>query len=178
MSRIDPVDAEVCSADQRTLFETVEEKMGSVPNVLKTLGHSTAALDAYLKLSAAQEKSAFTAAERELLSLAISAENSCKYCVSAHSAIASQLKLSEEQIKAAMSGRAGDVRMEAALRLAKTLAAERGWVGDDALQSARKAGLKDGEVMDIVLAVTANTLTNYANHLADTDIDFPPVDLP
>lgn len=178
MSRIAPVDVQSANTDQRTLFDTVEQKMGKVPNVLKTLGHSPAALESYLALSATQQKSVFTAEERELLSLAISAENRCSYCVSAHSAISSGLNMSERTIEAAMSGKSEEPRIQAALALAQSITANRGWVDDEKLSEAKAAGLDAAAIMDIVLAVTANTLTNYANHLAQTEVDFPPVDLP
>lgn len=178
MPRITPADLDHANDKQKPLFDAVTKKMGQVPNVLKTLGHSPAALDAYLKLSAAQEESSFSAAERELLALAISAENQCSYCVSAHSAISSQLKLDEQTIEAAMSGKADDPKMQGALSLAKAITAKKGWVDDETLSEAKAAGLDATSIMDVVLAVAANTLTNYANHLAETDIDFPLVDLP
>lgn len=177
MPRISPVDPSLASDEQRPLFDSIEKKMGRLPNVLKTLGHSPAALDAYIKLSAVQDASSFSAKERELLALAISAENDCQYCVSAHSAIASQMRVSPEAAAQAMSGQAEDPKLQAAITLAKALTANRGWVDDDALASVKSAGLSDQSIMDVVLAVTVNTLTNYANHLADTEVDFPVVEL-
>ena len=35
----------------------------------------------------------------------------------------------------------------------------------------------DAEVMEIVVHVALNTLTNYVNEVAQTEIDFPEVDL-
>ena len=37
----------------------------------------------------------------------------------------------------------------------------------------KAAGYDDAEVMEIVAHVALNTLTNYVNEVAKTDIDFP-----
>ena len=54
---------------------------------------------------------------------------------------------------------------------------QRGVLSDDDLKSAAAAGLDDGLVIEIVANVALNTLTNYTNHIAGTDIDFPVVSL-
>ncbi len=35
------------------------------------------------------------------------------------------------------------------------------------------AGLDDGHIMEVIGNVAHNTLTNYTNHIAQTEIDFP-----
>jgi alkylhydroperoxidase family enzyme len=39
----------------------------------------------------------------------------------------------------------------------------------------RVAGYDDAEIVEIVLHVVLNTLTNYVNEVAKTEIDFPVV---
>jgi hypothetical protein len=39
----------------------------------------------------------------------------------------------------------------------------------------RAVGFGDAEIIEIVLHVALNTLTNYVNEVAETDIDFPKV---
>jgi hypothetical protein len=39
----------------------------------------------------------------------------------------------------------------------------------------RATGFGDAEIIEIVLHVAINTLTNYVNEVAETDIDFPKV---
>jgi alkylhydroperoxidase family enzyme len=52
---------------------------------------------------------------------------------------------------------------------------KRGHVNDEALQNVRAAGYSDAELVEIVLHVALNTLTNYVNEVAKTDVDFPVV---
>jgi alkylhydroperoxidase family enzyme len=61
--------------------------------------------------------------------------------------------------------------------LALLLVNERGRISDETLASARSAGLSDAEIIEIVANVALNVLTNFANNLAETEIDFPVVEL-
>ena len=49
----------------------------------------------------------------------------------------------------------------------------RGHVSDADVSEVKRAGYDDAEVMEIVAHVALNTLTNYVNEVAKTDIDFP-----
>jgi alkylhydroperoxidase family enzyme len=72
----------------------------------------------------------------------------------------------------------GDDPFERALAsFAKAIVRRRGHISDEEMESARKAGINDGLVMEIVANVALNTLTNYANEVAYTEIDFPVVEV-
>jgi alkylhydroperoxidase family enzyme len=46
-------------------------------------------------------------------------------------------------------------------------------VSDDDVQSVRQVGYTDGEIAEIVASVALNIFTNYFNHVAETEVDFP-----
>jgi alkylhydroperoxidase family enzyme len=46
-------------------------------------------------------------------------------------------------------------------------------VADADLAAARNAGLTEADIVETVAQVVANIFTNYLNHVARTDIDFP-----
>ena len=50
---------------------------------------------------------------------------------------------------------------------------ERGHVTDADVAAVKAAGFNNAEVIEIVLHVALNTLTNYVNEVAKTEIDFP-----
>jgi alkylhydroperoxidase family enzyme len=50
-------------------------------------------------------------------------------------------------------------------------------VGYVALAQARKAGITDAEIVEIIGHVALNVFTNYLNNVSDTEIDFPVVAL-
>ena len=114
---------------------------------------------------------------RSSLALLVAQRSECGYCVSAHTAVGKMVGLSADEISASREGRASDDRDAAALRLADSILETKGGVSDDDLSAARDAGLSDGEILEIATNVIANLFTNYVNRLANTDIDFPVVDL-
>ena len=64
---------------------------------------------------------------------------------------------------------------DAALRFATKVVAARGNVTETDVQAVKEAGYDDAQVIEIVLHVALNTLTNYVNNVARTEIDFPVV---
>jgi alkylhydroperoxidase family enzyme len=50
-------------------------------------------------------------------------------------------------------------------------------VSDADLSTARQAGVTDAEIAEVVGVVSLNLFTNYFNHVADPQIDFPVVQL-
>ncbi|MGC3972532.1 MAG: carboxymuconolactone decarboxylase family protein [Pirellulales bacterium] len=176
-ARIQPV--EVASAEGRTqeLFGQIQKRLGKVPNMMKTMAHSPALLEGYLALSNALAQGVLPAQVREQLSLAVSQENDCEYCVSAHSMLGKLAGLKPDQLVAARRGQADDEKTQALLSFALDVVDNRGDVSDEALEAVKDAGASDAEVAEIVGFVALNTLTNYFNQLAQTEIDFPRVSL-
>ncbi|MDJ0950354.1 MAG: carboxymuconolactone decarboxylase family protein [Alphaproteobacteria bacterium] len=175
MSRLTPVDPAVAAGKTKTLLDAVQKKLGAVPNLLRVLGNSPAALQAYLGLSETLGGSSLDAKTRELIALTVAGANDCDYCASAHSAIGKSLGLEPSALTAGLEGRSADPKTQAALRFAKVLVEKRGWASEEDLAAVRAAGHGEGEIVEIVAAVALNIFTNYTNHVADTEIDFPVV---
>jgi alkylhydroperoxidase family enzyme len=57
------------------------------------------------------------------------------------------------------------------------VALERGHILDADLNAVKAAGYSQAEIVEIILHVALNTLTNYINEVAQTEIDFPKVDV-
>lgn len=176
MSRLSIPTVDAAPAASRPLLDAVNQKLGTVPNLMKLLGQSPAALEGYLSLSGALDKGRLDVKLRESLALALAEVNGCDYCLAAHTYIGKNLvKLSDEQIALARDGHAADARHDAALRFAQQVTRERGRVEDADIAALRAAGFDDGETIEIVLHVALNVLTNYVNNVARTDVDFPRV---
>jgi uncharacterized peroxidase-related enzyme len=176
MSRLSIPAVTDAPAASKPLLDAVHKKLGVVPNLMKLLGQSPAALEGYLSLSGALEKGALNVGLRESLALAVAEFNGCDYCLAAHSYLGKNLaNLNDDQIAQARVGNAADGRNGAALRFAQRVAAARGSVQDADLAALRNAGFSDAETVEIVLHVALNVLTNYVNNVAQTDLDFPRV---
>lgn len=177
MSRLAiPASIEAAPAAARPSLEAVKKQLGSVPNLFRLVANSPAALEGYLGLNGALGKGQLDARTRERIALAVAEQNRCDYCLSAHSYLGSNLaKLDDAEIAANRAGGSNDARAAAAVRFATRIVRERGHVTDGDLEAVKAAGYDDAQVLEIVLHVALNTLTNYVNSVAATDIDFPVV---
>ncbi|HXV09342.1 MAG TPA: carboxymuconolactone decarboxylase family protein [Burkholderiales bacterium] len=166
-------------AASRPLLEAVHKQLGVVPNLMKVLSSSPAALGGYLNLNGALSKGVLGAKTGERIALAVAGINRCGYCLAAHTYLGKNVaKLDDAEISANRNGTSSDARASAAVHFAVRIAQARGHVTDADVQAVRRAGFGDAEIMEIVVHVALNTLTNYVNLVAQTEIDFPAVDLP
>lgn len=172
MSRINPVDRNV-NSKTRELLGAVEKKMGMVPNLISTMAQSPAVAQAYLGFSQSLAGGSLPAPLREQISLAVGEANQCNYCVSAHCFLGSKAGLSESDLLDARHGTAADEKANAALSFARKIVEDRGHVSNEDVEDVRLAGYNDGEIAEIVANVALNIFTNYFNHVAETEIDFP-----
>jgi uncharacterized peroxidase-related enzyme len=173
MQRISPIDPQTATGAAKDLMETARRDMGMVPNILRAMAHSPATLESYLGFKSAMAKSSLDAKTREAIALAVSEENGCRYCVSAHGAKGRTLGMSSEQVEDARRGRATERRTELALRFALELVRERGQASQETLDTLQAEGFGEAALAEIVALVALNTFSNYFNHVARTEIDFP-----
>lgn len=175
MSRLPtPASIETSPAASQPLLQAVKKQIGTVPNLFRLVGTSPAALEGYLGLNGALAKGALEAPTRERIALAVAQINDCGYCLSAHSFMGKNLaKLSDAEIAANRHGGSLDPKADAAVRFAVRVVSQRGHVGDDEVRSVREAGYSEAEIVELVLHVALNTLTNYVNSVATTVVDFP-----
>ena len=175
MSRIPAIDPATATGKQKTLLDAVQKKLGLVPNLMRTLANSPAALDGYLALSGALAAGVLDAKVREQLALTVAEANLCDYCLSAHTAIGGMVGLSKDDIQSARLASAANAKTNAILKLARSIVVNRGEISATELQTARSAGVTDAEIVETTVNVALNILTNYTNHVAQTVVDFPPV---
>jgi uncharacterized peroxidase-related enzyme len=177
MSRIPtPATIEAAPAASRPMLEAVKKQLGVAPNLFRVVSNSPAALEGYLGLFGALNKGTLPAPTRERIALAVAEINGCNYCLSAHTYLGKNIaKLDDAEMTANRNGASNDPKADAAVRFAAKVVRERGHVGDDDVRAVKLAGYDDAQIVEIVLHVALNTLTNYVNEVAKTDIDFPVV---
>jgi uncharacterized peroxidase-related enzyme len=177
MARIQPLNRNNASAPVAATLDAVKAKIGVVPNLFTTFANAPAALNGYLAFSEALTHGRLTPAQRESLALAIGQANSCQYCLSAHTLLGKGAGLNPAAIREARDGYADDPVTDALVKLAVKIVQQGGVLDDEELAEARSAGVDDGLIVEVIAHVALNTLTNYLNHIAATDIDFPVVPL-
>jgi uncharacterized peroxidase-related enzyme len=177
MPRISPVNPETADADTNATLDAIKAKIGMVPNLYATFAHAPVVLNGFLGLSDALSKGALTAGQREIVALATAQANQCHYCLSAHTLLGKNAGLSPEAIAAARHGKAADRQDNAVAALAARLVEAHGSVSDADVAAARDGGLDDARIVEVIAHVALNVMTNFTNNVAQTDIDFPVVDL-
>jgi uncharacterized peroxidase-related enzyme len=125
----------------------------------------------YLEAGRLNRRGKLSAVERELVAVTTAAFNGCEYCLKAHTRAAQAFGASAAEAASAQDARAMEPRTAALLAHARALLDSRGRVNDEQLAAARAAGLDDTTLLDVVAVVTENTLGNFVNNLAQTDID-------
>lgn len=163
---------ETAPAAAREVLEGAKRAYGFLPNLLGVMAEAPALVKAYRTLAGLFEETSFTPAKRQTILLTVSAENSCSYCVAAHSVIAAMQKVPTVVTEAIRSGRPiGDSKLEALRRFTATIVKTRGWPSEEDTKSFLHAGYSEAQVLEVVLGVGFKTLSNYTNHLAHTPLD-------
>jgi len=177
MSRINVVTNETANPEQKALLDAIQSQLGMVPNFLKILANSPAALRAFLGLHGIAGEGTLDPQTRERIALGLAQRNSCEYCLSAHTAIGRKAGLSTEEIAANRAGTSQDEKAAVAVRLARSLVDNMGEVTTAEIIEARDAGYSDAEIVEIITHVGMNVLTNIIGKASRVEIDFPKVTL-
>ena len=173
MPRIQPVDQSSADAATAELLRSVKKKLGAVPNIVATMANSPAVANAYLAFSQSLSTGSLPSRLREQIALVVGETNGCGYCVAAHTALGKGAGLSEQETCDARRAAAADDKERVALEFARKIVSDRGHVSDAGVQQVRQAGYTNGEIAEIVASVALNLFTNYFNHVAETEVDFP-----
>lgn len=146
-------------------FDKCNEKIGFVPNVLRAYTHDIAKLDAfslfYNDLMLAP--SGLSKLEREMISVVVSSENKCFYCLTAHGEAVRRMsgdpKLGEVLV---MNYRAADLphRQRAMLDFAVKLTNEPEKIEHADRDALRAAGFSERDIWDIGAIASFYNMTN------------------
>jgi uncharacterized peroxidase-related enzyme len=151
--------------DIRARMLAVQERAGFVPNVFLLLARRPEEFRAFLAYHDAlmDRREGLTAAEREMIVVAVSSANQCQYCVVAHGAIlrirAKDPTISEQ---VAANWRKADIspRQRAMLTYATKVAEEAHLVEEADRQALREAGFDAEEIWDIAAIAAFFSMSN------------------
>jgi uncharacterized peroxidase-related enzyme len=172
MSRISPI-FRSADANVTEVLDQMKARRGTVPNAMATLARSPAAFNGYHALSKSLMRGYLTGRQREIVALVTAQANACQYCLSGHTQTAATVGLSTSEILDARAGKSERTLDNAIAAFAVKVIHHKGLVDDADLAVAREAGINDGLMIEIIANISLNTVTNYSNRLADTEIDFP-----
>lgn len=146
-------------------FDICMEKLGMVPNVLQAYAFDEAKLNAFTALynDLMLAPSGLSKLEREMIAVAVSAENRCFYCLVAHGAAVRELSgdpvLGEALI---MNYRVADItdRQRAMLDFAVQMTKASATIEEADRQRLRDNGLSDRDIWDVASVASFFNMTN------------------
>jgi uncharacterized peroxidase-related enzyme len=153
------------SPAMRGYFEKCTEKLGFVPNVLTAYAFDMAKLEAFVAMynDLMLAPSGLSKLEREMIAVAVSAENRCYYCLTAHGAAVRALSgdpvLGELMVMNYRAARL-DRRQRAMLDFAVKLTVEPHAIEEADREALRKSGFSDRDIWDIAAVAGFFNMSN------------------
>ena len=174
MPRIPSIHPNIASQKTKHLYENIQNKLGSIPNMLKVMGNSPAVLKGYLAFSDALNQNTLGGELNELIGLTVANANGSDYCHAAHFHQGEKvICLNIVTLEHAIHGTSHDHKIDEALKFALEVIKTKGKVSDKMFKKIKSAGYDDIQISEIIATVALNIFTNYFNNVAQTEIDSP-----
>lgn len=154
------------------VFDAITQARGFVPNVYAVYGAHPDAMTGFVGLTGAFGAGSLTPAEREVIQLAVSVANQCRYCVAGHTAFAAEAGLDEAHVQAMRNGLdPDDDRLGALARFARKLTTDRGHNAVEVHAAFLAAGYAPEQALEVVIGVANKTLSNMTASLLNLPLD-------
>jgi len=145
---------------------------GFIPNLHKVLAGAPQVLAAYKNLHAMFQDTSFDNTELTVVWQTINYYHQCHYCLPAHTGIAHMMKINTDIIDALSKGEPlKDEKLGILQATTRAMVDQRGHLTTDQISAFKAAGYGEQQLLEIVLGLAQKTISNYANHLADTPVD-------
>jgi uncharacterized peroxidase-related enzyme len=174
MSRLTPIIDHQCVQELAGIARKLHLAAGGVPNFLRLMAQSPAALRAYAQAEVALSKGLLAQPQREEISLAVAEINGSDYCLELHTQAGKKSGLTDEDVRLARQASATEGKTKAMLCFVQAVVLQRGEVNDVDYLAIRAAGFSEAEIIEILANVGLNIFLNYFNILARTDPDHAP----
>ena len=169
-----PVDHASAQGPQKDILDTALKQVGFIPNMYANMANAPAVLSTYLHgYGLFRSESGLKPAEQEVVFLAISQVNGCRYCTAAHSMIADKMSGVPKDVLQAIRSHQPipDAKLAALHAMATEMVNTHGQPGADTVKRFIDAGYQERDLLYIVLAVAVKTLSNFSNHAFATEVD-------
>ena len=172
MSQFNVPTREEVSPKNQEIFDSLQSKLGFVPNLYAYYAKSETALADYLGFQ--NRKTSLKAKEKEVVNLVVSQINNCKYCLSAHTVIGKMNGFDDSQILEIRNGSASfDAKLDVLAKTTKAIVENKGRIQEVQKTAFFEVGYTEESLIDLVVIVGDKTISNYIHNLADFAIDFP-----
>ena len=154
----------VLSPEMEAYFKKCDEKLGFVPNVLKAFSFDDAKLQAFVnyRQELVQNAANLSKLEIEMIATAVSSQNRCFYCITAHGNSVRQLgdpilgEMIVQNYRAARLSKRQRAMLDFAVKLTTTP-----WdVEEEDRERLRRAGFNDRDIWDVASVAAFYNMTN------------------
>jgi alkylhydroperoxidase family enzyme len=157
------------------LLGQFEKNVGLVPNILKQMANSPAALEAFLVSRDILSNGLLSAKLRTLIGITIAESYSNEYMLSARIALAKKAGLTDEEIKLAKEQKSQDPKMDAGLQFVRNMVLRHAELPEGDVAELKAAGYSDGEIVELIVNAGQDMMVYYFIQLASPEPDFPRV---
>jgi uncharacterized peroxidase-related enzyme len=168
------VQTEHATETQKELLTTARKENKMIPNMYKAMANSPILLKSYMTAyKDFREQSNFMPAEQEIVFLTISVENNCSYCMAAHSLLADMVSKVHPSITDAIRNGTviTDNKLKALADFVAIMVNKRGNPSEEDVKIFFENGYNEKHILDIILAISIKTISNYTNHIFHTELD-------
>lgn len=168
------VDLDHATPEAREVLEGARKQVGRLPNMYMVMANAPALLETYLYgYDRFRKSSHFTSVEQEVVFVTLSRENTCEYCTSVHSFIADHMsKVPPEVTNAIRNDQViADPKLQALRVFTRVMHDTRGRPSEADAEAFFAGGYEEKHLLDVILALSVKTISNYANHVFDTPLD-------
>lgn len=152
----------------------LQSAFGVIPNLIGAISTSPVLIDSLVGLFGKVHGSSFTEAQVQSLLLTDAVTNGSSWAVAFHTALALKEGIDAADVQAIREGRLpNDAKLAALSGLAKTMIEKRGRLGDEDIDRFLAAGFGKDHLLEVIAAVAASTITNYAGNITRPPLDAP-----
>ena len=175
MVRVKSLDTETVTKEAKAIFAEIEGAFGMVPNLFRTYAHFPPLLEAnWNKVKAVMMQGNLSRKLKETIAVLVSKDNSCSYCVAAHSGALKAIGVTDEEIehiKEDLDAADFNQKERALIAFARKANQEPLRITDDEFSALHRAGASDAEIIEALGVMEVFTAFNKFLDSLQVEID-------
>jgi alkylhydroperoxidase family enzyme len=175
MAAIQLADTSKLTGRSKELLDSFEKGMGKVPNILKQVANSPAALEAMLGTRESLSKGLLDEQMRCRIGILIAEIYSCEYMLASRVFAAKKAGLSDEELKLARQQSSKDPKADAGLQFVRNVVLRHAEIAPGDVAELKTAGYSDGEIAELIANTSFQMFAYYMIQIAQPELDFEPV---
>ena len=158
------------------IFQEIKGAFGRVPNLFSTYAHHPPLLAAnWNKVKAVMMEGALSRKVKETIAVLVSRDNSCKYCVAAHTGALRAIGVTDEELAAIeedLEKADFSTKEKALINFARKANREPLHISDVKFEALRRTGANDAEIVEALGVMELFTSFNKFLDSLEVEIDF------